>query len=76
MVFETLQKFFLTEFPDKFIKSGILSYDVVTRYNMYAFYLGIYQGKRRQKTKAIEETASKFKCSTITVRRAIQFMES
>lgn len=76
MVFEVLQRFLLTEFPDKFIKSGLLSYDVIVRYNMYAFYMEIYKGNRRNKTKAIKETAVKFKCSTITVRRAIQLMES
>lgn len=61
---------------ESLVQKGVISIDVVNRVEMYDFYTAIYQGNRRMRTTAISQTALKFKCSEMTVRRAIDFMES
>lgn len=64
------------QLKDAFVQKGVISIDVVNRVDMYNYYEELYQGNRRLRTTAIEQTALKFKCSINTVYRMIAFMES
>lgn len=74
MVFEVLHK--NIDLIDTLVKKGVVSYEIVTKYKMYIHFNELYQGNRRKKTEAFKITAMKYRCSPITVRRAVEFMES
>lgn len=61
---------------DILVKKGAISVDVITKFKMYDHFKQLYQGDRRKKTAALKSTAVKYKCSTKTVIRAVDFMES
>lgn len=61
---------------DILVKKGAISVDVMTKFQMYDHFKQLYQGDRRKKTAALNSTAVKYKCSTKTVSRAVEFMES
>lgn len=61
---------------DILVKKGAISVDVITKFKMYDYFKQLYQGDRRKKTAALNSTAVKYKCSTKTVSRAVEFMES
>ena len=61
---------------DILVSKGAISLDVINRFRMYDHYQQLYQGDRRKKTAALKSTAVKYKCSTKTVSRAVEFMES
>ena len=61
---------------DILVKKGAISIDVVTKYQMYDHFEELYKGDRKKKTAALNSTAVKYKCSTKTVSRAVDFMES
>lgn len=81
MIFEKLNTFFLDkDLSESFVSHGVISLDVVNKYEMYQHYCYLKNTKGLKTycnpIQAKRETAAKYRVSLLTVRRCIQFMES
>ncbi len=75
MLFEKLNTFFHDKDTSAlFVAKGVVSLDVVTKYEMYQHYHYLKQ-QYCDPYRAKRETAAKYKCSWLTVHRCVQFME-